>query len=565
MKTATAALQTLLATPSAHLVTADLYTITLVTGQVFYITSLDADVVFNGVTYLHTDPIIERTAIKQKRLAQDIGGVKVDAVTITIQSTSANLVALGLTLKQAIVAGLFDGATIRIDRIFNPVRINSGTAYSVDATPYGSVVVFVGYVADADVDSVKAEITCSPALDFLAQPYPRDVFQAACPFFTYSASCGLTESNFTVTDIAAGRGSTQSAIVIPKFNLPAGIPKGGTPMPDGWLDQGKVVFTSGKNQGLVRSIVTSIGAGNQRFYKQAIINDSPLAYWTLGDAVGASTAADSSGNFYGAAVNGGVTFGQVGPLVGDTTTAALFDGGTGYLSISVVPNPQKTANYGAALTVEFWCKPLVATFQGIFDSNPSGLSSNGAPGSALRNTIPAGSGLSFSAMQWTPNKPGVGFACTPNQWSHVVAIWRGGRYVDVYVNGLYSAGGSAAGGDTFIWQGATIGRATAGSGGYSNTNFNVWFDGYLAQVAIYNYALSQDQVATHYRIGTNNPSTSTQGLITLFSALPFAPASGDLMSLTAGDDHMMTTCQRKFNNAANFGGFPFVPSNETAF
>ena len=38
-------------------------------------------------------------------------------------------------------------------------------------------------------------------------------------------------------------------------------------------------------------------------------------------------------------------------------------------------------------------------------------------------------------------------------------------------------------------------------------------------------------------------------------------AVGDLATVRAGCGHTVTDCQNKFNNLANYGGFPFVPSN----
>ncbi len=51
----------------------------------------------------------------------------------------------------------------------------------------------------------------------------------------------------------------------------------------------------------------------------------------------------------------------------------------------------------------------------------------------------------------------------------------------------------------------------------------------------------------------------------LMYPLPFAPAAGDAFTVYAGCDHTLATCQARFNNKANFRGFPFVPPIEMAF
>jgi uncharacterized phage protein (TIGR02218 family) len=48
------------------------------------------------------------------------------------------------------------------------------------------------------------------------------------------------------------------------------------------------------------------------------------------------------------------------------------------------------------------------------------------------------------------------------------------------------------------------------------------------------------------------------------SPLPFPPNAGDAFTAYPGDDKTQATCTSKFNNLANFGGFPYVPVPETA-
>ena len=52
--------------------------------------------------------------------------------------------------------------------------------------------------------------------------------------------------------------------------------------------------------------------------------------------------------------------------------------------------------------------------------------------------------------------------------------------------------------------------------------------------------------------------------VTVYEPLPFTPAIGDTITLQAGCDKTLTTCQNKFNNGDNFMGQPFIPVAETA-
>lgn len=51
----------------------------------------------------------------------------------------------------------------------------------------------------------------------------------------------------------------------------------------------------------------------------------------------------------------------------------------------------------------------------------------------------------------------------------------------------------------------------------------------------------------------------------LMYPLPFAPATGDAFTVAFGCDHTQATCNSKFNNLANFRGFPYVPPPQLAY
>jgi uncharacterized phage protein (TIGR02218 family) len=54
------------------------------------------------------------------------------------------------------------------------------------------------------------------------------------------------------------------------------------------------------------------------------------------------------------------------------------------------------------------------------------------------------------------------------------------------------------------------------------------------------------------------------GAVTVKLAFLFPVAAGDLFELLPGCDRTIGTCRNVFNNAANFGGFPYIPTPETA-
>jgi uncharacterized phage protein (TIGR02218 family) len=54
------------------------------------------------------------------------------------------------------------------------------------------------------------------------------------------------------------------------------------------------------------------------------------------------------------------------------------------------------------------------------------------------------------------------------------------------------------------------------------------------------------------------------GTVTVKLAFLFPVAVGDQFQLLPGCDRTIATCRNVFNNEANFGGFPFIPTPETA-
>ena len=52
--------------------------------------------------------------------------------------------------------------------------------------------------------------------------------------------------------------------------------------------------------------------------------------------------------------------------------------------------------------------------------------------------------------------------------------------------------------------------------------------------------------------------------LTLGYPLQSTPAPGDTFTVYYGCDHTPGTCQSKFNNLANFRGFPYIPPPQMA-
>jgi hypothetical protein len=86
----------------------------------------------------------------------------------------------------------------------------------------------------------------------------------------------------------------------------------------------------------------------------------------------------------------------------------------------------------------------------------------------------------------------------------------------------------------------------------------------LSSAALGRTIRRSDQPLAHYNAGITAPSTNGSGVFVLTQPLPYAPAASDTFTVYPGCDKSQRTCQLKFNNIANFAGFPYVPAPETA-
>ncbi len=89
----------------------------------------------------------------------------------------------------------------------------------------------------------------------------------------------------------------------------------------------------------------------RRQLQAAVLADSPLAYWRLGETCG-TTAADLERQQPHGLVPGHALLGQPGALAGDTNTAVGFNGSSQYVNV-----PYLAALNPAQLTVEAWAYP----------------------------------------------------------------------------------------------------------------------------------------------------------------------------------------------------------------
>jgi uncharacterized phage protein (TIGR02218 family) len=238
VRTVSGGLLALLNSGASEFVKADLYTITLAGGTVLRYTDADSDLTVSGNTYSSSGPILTRTQVKSTV------GLDVAQLQVTLSADSSKQVN-SVPWLQAIRNGVLDGATVRLDRFISDSWANTSNG----AIPNW----FTGRVADIKVGKSSALITVKSDLVALNVQMPRNLYQSGCIHTLYDSGCAIAKTSFKVSS-AVNSSSTKTQILATLAQAA------------GYFDLGTISFTSGANNGAVRSIKTyTVGVINLNF------------------------------------------------------------------------------------------------------------------------------------------------------------------------------------------------------------------------------------------------------------------------------------------------------------
>lgn len=241
MKPASPALVALLA--SRQFYTADLITITLQNGQQLNYCSGDQDIIAGGTLYPcggQSGPYFQQPSNRAKPHWK--AGTEVDNMQLVVIPGDGLID--GVPWLQACVQGIFDGATLQMQRAYMPTGQYGNTAT-------GTIIVFYGRVAEIDPSRSQVTITVNSHLELFNQNMPRNTYQASCVNTLYDTSCALLKAAFTVSGQVVN-GSTTSA-------LNTNLLQAST-----FFDNGVITFTSGNNEGEVLPVKNYTGGSPSR-------------------------------------------------------------------------------------------------------------------------------------------------------------------------------------------------------------------------------------------------------------------------------------------------------------
>jgi hypothetical protein len=244
-------------------------------------------------------------------------------------------------------------------------------------------------------------------------------------------------------------------------------------------------------------------------YPQTVLADHPLAFWRLdeGPDDGAGNAGVVANDYWGghAGVYTNVTLAQPGYSVNDPDTAALFgllngspltaDSYAGEIAGIDFSTP---TNQSANFSVEAWVNGLPQDYD-------AGIISKGSGGGGEQFTLDTGAtaagahGIRFFVRDssGTVHSANTGTNVIDYAWHHVVGVCdETHSNVTLYVDGLVSSVAAISPSNGLLSSSAPVSigsRMAAATGNYNNQ-----FYGTIDEAAVYNYALTIDQVRNHY-------------------------------------------------------------------
>ncbi|HUS28976.1 MAG TPA: LamG domain-containing protein [Kofleriaceae bacterium] len=219
-------------------------------------------------------------------------------------------------------------------------------------------------------------------------------------------------------------------------------------------------------------------------YRDAVLDDHPTAYWRLGTP---APGRDEMGQFD--ATFKGTCAAVQGPLNADADTALHFNGSSCF---AVIPSGLEFPNR-APFTVEAWIRDERVDSYQIYFIKETRMGNGPLDGYAL---LINSNGVYLERIVNTGGQVTNPTPIAANQWIHVVGTYDG-AVVRLYFDGV-QVGPAKTAPDTMpaVPMESSIGAYPAG---------NTFLQGDMDELAIYDYALSPQQIVKHHDIGINGP------------------------------------------------------------
>gem|GEM_PF-6573692 len=272
-------------------------------------------------------------------------------------------------------------------------------------------------------------------------------------------------------------------------------------------------------------------------YDALILAETGLKLYLKLQETSGTTATDASGNGYnGTYTASGITYSNVGAIIGENDLAIGFNGTTGRIDFTSGYNPT-----GSAISVETW---YLYAASGDLSGFPRmvGNSYSDTTFKGFQLLLDPTAGEVFSVGNGTVNASASGTSVPViNVWHHVVGTWDG-TTIKIYLDNSLVNSTSLSGSVQTSPNQISVGRLIDFDSNY--------FKGQQDRLAIYNVALTAAQVDKHYKQGRSALFTvQGNGTLTSTGKLSYLGAS-----VLAGQGTLVTTTTVKDAGASTLAG-----------
>jgi hypothetical protein len=301
-------------------------------------------------------------------------------------------------------------------------------------------------------------------------------------------------------------------------------------------------------------------------YSDAVLADSPAAYWRMGESAG-TTLVDAMGTYNGTLVNT-PSLSQPGLIDSDADTAIAFDlASAEHVTVAGMPNPGT-----GSFTAEFWVN--VPSSQGGSTQTKTLIGRINLGASAGWNIFMAASTnrhLTATFYDGT-DQVAVSTSVSPvaTGVNHIVV--RLDRHTDeatLWINDVLIDDVDASAIDSVNYTGHA--GVIAGAFNSGSLHADRYFTGTLDEIALYNHALPDSRIHAHYEIGLGNVLTSdwvdkaamSEARTYISKATFRLPAAGQSILLGGNESGGNTTSPRIYELSSDqwFNGVGNLPTS----
>jgi len=274
-------------------------------------------------------------------------------------------------------------------------------------------------------------------------------------------------------------------------------------------------------------VAAQYNAGSLSPYPTAVEADTPISFWRLGDPVGSTTAADSSGPNPGIYGPSGQAKALTEPLIGDPTNAATFNGTNE--SVSVFDNAGLEFSNTQPFSIDAWVNTSDTTTLQAIASKMANDTTNQGWEFALYQGLPC----LFLINNWSSSNA-IDVCGTSNvatsSWVHLAVTYNGSSNaagVQFYINGRPAVSGTPY---VNSLTATTVSSVPFYIGSRAGSAF--YFNGDLADVALYGSQLTSAQVGVHYQASQTVPGPGPNANVHQIAVTDQQFATNGLLNLT---------------------------------